>query len=236
MTLVRIKVWDLPTRLVHWSLVLLICAAIISGKLGGNAIAWHGRIGLTILGLLAFRIAWGFLGSTHARFANFIPTLSSLRSHLRGQWHGVGHNPLGAFSVFAMLAMIGLQLATGLLANDDIAFRGPLFGLIDTELSNTLTGIHKVSINVLIALIALHIGAILFYALIRKTNLVKAMFSGSKELAPEDANKTAKTTGGGPLAFIAALLIALASVYAGSGAWIPAAPPVPASAPQTPGW
>ena len=99
----RISVWDLPTRLFHWLLVLLITAAVISGKVGGGAIEWHGRIGIAILGLLAFRIIWGVIGSTHARFASFFPTPSSVRAYLQGRWQGVGHNPLGAFSVFGLL-------------------------------------------------------------------------------------------------------------------------------------
>ena len=228
----KIKVWDLPTRIFHWSLVILIAAAIVTGNLGGSAMDWHGRIGLAILGLLAFRIAWGFVGSSHARFAKFLPTPSAIRTYLRGQWHGFGHNPLGALSVFAMLALITLQLATGLVANDDIAFRGPLFDLTGKALSDKLTGVHKFSINFLIALIILHLGAIIFYALSKRENLVKPMIYGWKEIGAEEAKKATLPTGGGVLALITALLFSLTIVYIGSGLWLQNTPPIEQAAPE----
>jgi cytochrome b len=215
----RIKVWDLPTRIFHWLLVALIVAAVATAKIGGSAIDWHGRIGLAILGLFVFRIVWGIIGSRHARFAAFAPTPSSVSAYLRGQWTGVGHNPLGAISVFALLALIGLQLGTGLFGNDDIAFDGPLSKLITKELSDRLTGIHKFSINFLIALIALHIAAVAFYSLVKKNNLVRPMITGWKDLRPGE-NDTAESAGGGARAAIIAVLVALATVYGGSGSWI----------------
>lgn len=221
----RIKVWDLPTRIVHWALVVLVVAAFITGKSGGAAIDWHGRIGLSILGLIVFRLVWGLIGSTHARFANFCPTPASLGAYLRGQWRGVGHNPLGAFSVFALLALIVLQLSTGLFANDDIAFNGPLFRLIDKELSDRLTGIHKFSINLLLAMVVLHIAAIAFYTWVRKDKLVAPMITGWKDVAPGAGEAT---RGGGAVAVVVALLIACAAVYAASGAWL-RTPPAPAA-------
>lgn len=232
----RIRLWDLPTRLFHWLLVILIVSAIVTGKVGGGAIEWHARIGLSILGLIVFRLTWGIIGSSHARFASFFPTPASVRAYLNGQWRGVGHNPLGAFSVFGLLALIALQVGTGLLGNDDIAFNGPLYGLISKDLSDQLTGIHKLSINALFALIALHLAAILFYAHVKKDNLIKPMITGWKEIDPEGGVKGESTTGGGAIAFIVALLIALAAVYGGSGAWIPAAPPAPAATTAAPAW
>lgn len=228
----RIKLWDLPTRLFHWLLVIFVAAAVISGKVGGAAIDWHGRIGLAILGLIAFRLAWGIMGSSHARFASFFPTPSSVVAYLRGQWKGVGHNPLGAFSVFGLLALIALQVSTGLFGNDDIAFNGPLFNLISKELSDKLTGIHKFSINLLIALIALHLAAILFYTHVKKEQLVKPMITGWKDVQPGQG-ESAK--GGGAIAIVIALLIAAAAIYAGSGAWLPAPQP-PATPPAAASW
>ncbi|MEI7428994.1 MAG: cytochrome b/b6 domain-containing protein [Betaproteobacteria bacterium] len=224
----RIKLWDLPTRLFHWLLVILIAAAIITGQIGGGAIEWHGRIGLSILGLIAFRLTWGLIGSSHARFASFFPTPSSVRAYLKGQWKGVGHNPLGSFSVFGLLALITLQVTTGLLGNDDIAFNGPLSGLISKALSDKLTGVHEFTSNLLIALIVLHLAAIVFYVHVKKDNLLKPMITGWKEVKPEEGESA---TGGGILAFVVALIIALAAVYGGSGEWIPAPPPatVPAA-------
>ncbi len=214
----RIKLWDLPTRIFHWALVVLVVAAIVTAKIGGNAMDWHGRIGLTIVGLIAFRVVWGFIGSTHSRFASFFPTPAKLLPYVRGQWPGVGHNPLGAFSVFALLLVIAAQFSTGLFANDDVAFNGPLSGLISKELSDRLTGIHKFSVNVLYALIALHVGAIGYYASVKKDNLVKAMVIGWKDLAPHQ--ETASATSASVVALVVALAIALAAMYAASGAWL----------------
>lgn len=215
----RIKLWDLPTRLFHWLLVILIVGAVITGKTGGNAIVWHGRIGLCILGLIVFRITWGVVGSSYARFSTFLPTPSAIGAYLRGQWRGHGHNPLGALSVLGMLALIGIQVGTGLFANDDIAFQGPLAAMTDKEFSDTLTGYHKLSINVLIAMIVLHLCAIAFHALIKKDNLVKPMINGWKAIEADDPASDNSARGGGPLALCVATLVALAAVYAATGAW-----------------
>ncbi len=231
----RIRLWDLPTRLFHWLLVILIVAAIATGKIGGNAMVWHGRIGLAILGLLAFRLAWGLVGSTYARFSSFLPTPSSITAYLRGQWRGLGHNPLGALSVLGLLAMIAVQLGTGLVSNDDIAFRGPLFSLVNKDFSDTLTSLHRQAINGLIALIVLHLCAIAFYAHVKKDNLIKPMITGWKEIEPGQASRT--LNGGGIIALAFSLSVATATVYAGSGAWMAEAKPEnPTTTQQAPAW
>lgn len=216
----RIKIWDLPTRLFHWLLTILVVAAVITAKTGGDAMVWHGRIGLTILGLVVFRIVWGLVGSTYARFSNFLPTPSSIAAYLRGRWHDHGHTPLGALSVFAMLAMLVVQVSTGVFSNDDIAFQGPLAALIDKEFSDTLTGFHKLSIKIVIALIALHLGAIAFYAFVKKDHLVAPMISGWKTIESDAPAGSLSARGGGPLAFGFALVVALAAVYTATGAWL----------------
>ena len=235
----RIKLWDLPTRLFHWLLVLFVIAAVVTGKIGGNAIIWHGRIGLAILALLAFRLAWGFVGPTPARFSSFFPTPASIAAYLRGTWRGVGHNPLGALSVFALLAFLGVQVGTGLFANDDIAFRGPLVELVSKKSSDLLTSYHRLAINGLIALIALHVAAIAFYAHVKKDNLVRPMIDGWKSVEPEDAPPP--ISGGGIIALVFAISVATAAVYAGSGLWIkpaeqPPAVTTPSATPQTSSW
>ena len=226
----RIRLWDLPTRLFHWLLVLAIAASIISGQLGGNLIDWHGKIGLFIVGLIVFRLVWGLVGSTYARFAHFFPTPAKVKAYLRGEWRGLGHNPLGAFSVFGLIGLVGFQVVSGLFSNDDIAFVGPLFDLVSKDLSNQLTGLHKLSTNLLYLLIGLHLAAIGFYAHVKKDNLVKPMVRGWKET---DEGESAK--GGGIVALIVALVIAAAAVYAASGALIPPPPPPPPAA-ETPSW
>lgn len=226
----RIKLWDLPTRLFHWLLVLAVGAAVLTGQLGGNLIEWHGRIGIAIVGLLAFRLVWGLVGSTYARFAHFFPSPARIKAYLAGQWHGEGHNPLGALSVFGLLGLLLLQVGSGLFANDDIAFVGPLFDLVDKEVSNRVTGLHHLLGDALIGLVVLHVAAIVFYVRVKKNNLVKPMLTGWKDDAEGES-----ASGGGVLALILALMVAAAAVYGASGAWLPAPPPPPPAA-QTPAW
>ena len=215
-------VWDLPTRLFHWSLVLLVVAAFITAKIGGNAMIWHGRLGLAIIGLFVFRIVWGFVGSTYARFSQFVRGPGAIAAYLRGQWRGLGHNPLGALSVLALLCALGLQATTGLFANDDIAFEGYLYTLVGSETSGKITGIHHLLENVLMLLVFLHVSSIVFYARVKKQKLVPPMITG---WAGGEASQSAR--GGGAVAFIFAVLIAIAAVWAASGALLPPPPPTP---------
>jgi len=138
-----IRVWDLPTRVAHWAGVALFAAAIVSVKIGGNAMVWHGRVGLALLGLVVFRIVWGLVGSTYARFAAFVPRPRALADYLAGRWRGAGHNPLGALSVLALLAFVAFQSSAGLFANDDIAFYGPLAELVSDEFGALASGLHR---------------------------------------------------------------------------------------------
>ena len=223
----RIRVWDLPTRLFHWALVACVITLVVTGNIGGNLMTWHMRAGYAVLILLAFRLVWGVVGSIYARFLQFLPTPGKISAYLRGEWHGEGHNPLGALSVFGILALLTAQAGTGLFANDDITFVGPLFDLVGKNLSNRLTGIHFLVSNAIYVLIALHIAAIAFYGHVRKQNLVGPMLTGWKEGTGESA------TGGGALALILALAVAGAAVYGASGAWLP--PPPPPAA-ETPNW
>jgi cytochrome b len=225
----KYRLWDLPTRLFHWLLVFAVAASIVSGQLGGNLIDWHGRIGLFIVGLIVFRLIWGVVGSTYARFLQFFPTPSRLRAYLRGDWRGEGHNPLGSLSVFALLGLLTVQVTTGLFANDDISFVGPLFDMVSKATSNRLTGIHQLAANGLFVLIALHVAAIAFYLRVKKKNLIKPMITGWKEGVGEGE----ALRGGGLLAFIVAVVIASAAVYGASGAWLPE--PLPPAV-ETPSW
>jgi len=207
---VKVRVWDLPLRLFHWALVAAVGTAIVTGELGGDWMDVHGKAGLTIIGLVAFRLVWGLVGSTHARFLRFAPTPRRLVDYLGGRWRGVGHNPLGALSVLALLGLLALQGTTGLFSNDDIAFSGPLFNTIDEALASKLTGWHKQLAWGLFALLALHVAAIGFYLVIKKRNLVKPMVTGWKEVEAQ----AEPAEHGGPLAFVFALAVALATVYA----------------------
>lgn len=224
----RIRIWDLPTRLFHWLLAIAITAAFITGQIGGNLIDCHGRIGVAITGLLAFRLAWGLCGSTTARFASFVRGPSAIKGYLRGEWRGVGHNPLGALSVVGLLALVAAQAGTGLFANDDIAFQGPLAALVSEAWSNRLSGIHETLIGVLIALVVVHVAAIVFYVRVKKENLLQPMLTGWKDVPAELAQGEAR--GGGLPALLIALLCAGLTVYGTAGLWLPAAPPTPPAA------
>ena len=185
-----IRVWDLPIRLFHWLLVVSIVLSFITVKIGGNAMEFHALIGYCVLTLVIFRICWGFIGSYHARFIHFVPSPKRLIDYILGKTTaGLGHNPLGALSVLALLFSVGLQAVTGLFANDDIAFEGPLAKYVSNASVELLTSIHHANEKFLIILIALHLGAIIYYQKFKGENLIKPMMLGDTEIDPsEEAN------------------------------------------------
>jgi cytochrome b len=234
----RRLVWDLPLRLFHWGLVAACVAAFTTGKLGGNLIDWHGRIGLAVVGLVVFRIVWGFVGSPTARFANFVTGPAGIRDYLQGRWQGIGHNPLGALAVLGLLGLAALQAVSGLFSNDDIAFAGPLAPLVSPELSARITHLHGWIFNGLLALVALHVSAIAFYARVKKKNLVLPMITG---YLPDDEPAQAATPP--KAAFVrhvtavsASLAIATGSVYLAAGAFLADPPALPVQTSSTPSW
>ncbi len=176
-----VRVWDLPTRLFHWALAICIVLGIVFVKIGGNAIQWHAYCGYTALALILFRLIWGFVGSWHARFANFIPSPSKLIAFLRGQVDGgLGHNPLGALSVIALLLVVLIQALTGLFADDDIFFQGPLAKYVSNSTVALLTSIHRFNQYLIFALVGLHLAAISYYYFVKRQNLVGPMVTGDK--------------------------------------------------------
>jgi cytochrome b len=182
-----IRVWDLPVRLFHWLLVICIVVSFITVKIGGNAMDFHARAGYCVLILIIFRICWGLIGSHHARFINFVPSPKRLLAYVSGKTKsGLGHNPLGALSVLALIASVGLQAVTGLFANDDISFEGPFAKYVSTRAVEILTSIHHLNETVLIILIALHLCAILYYQKFKGENLIKPMLLGDKEIDPSE--------------------------------------------------
>lgn len=173
-----VHVWDLPTRLFHWAFAACAIGAYVCVKLGGLYMDWHVRLGLAALGLVVFRIVWGFIGPHHARFFNFVRGPRAVVAYLRGAATRGGHNPLGALSVLAMLLAFGVQAATGLFISDDIMVQGPLFGRVDESTSNLMAWVHHTNEWIMIALVALHLAAIIWYALVRRQRLVGAMITG----------------------------------------------------------
>ena len=145
-----VRVWDLPTRLFHWALAFGVVAAIVSARLGGAAMTWHMRFGYAIFTLLAFRLAWGFVGGHWSRFRSFVTGPATMLRYLRGQslpreHHDVGHTPLGAWSVLALLVVLVAQVATGLVADDEIANNGPLFKYVGDATSAAASHWHRLT-------------------------------------------------------------------------------------------
>lgn len=215
-TLTKIRVWDLPTRLFHWGLVIGVSGLAISGTVGASAMLWHFRFGYTVLTLLLFRIVWGLVGGRWSRFGAFIYAPQSLINYLKGKGkpeHSVGHSPVGALSVFALLAILVLQVSSGLVSDDEIAFAGPLTAFVSNATVGLATNYHaNIGKWILLGLVVLHIAAIVFY-LLRKQNLIRAMVHGDKELvrpAPASRDDLASRT--------AALLVFM--LCAGLSYWI----------------
>lgn len=182
-----IRVWDLPTRIFHWALVACVIGSIVSSQIGGNAMVWHFRFGFAIASLLLFRLVWGLMGGRWSRFASFIYSPGTVLNYLKGQGkpeHAVGHNPLGAASVFAMLVFLIAQVSTGVFSDDEIAAFGPFTQFVSNATVSAATAYHKsYGKFALLALIVLHLGAIAYYYFAKRDNLVKPMLDGDKTLA-----------------------------------------------------
>jgi cytochrome b len=207
-----VKVWDLPVRLFHWLLVLLVVFSFTTGKLGGDWMEWHMRSGFCILTLVLFRIVWGLAGSQTARFSDFIHgpkrVLSYARSLLGGtvQFHA-GHNPMGGLMIVLMLVLLLLQATTGLFADDDIGTRGPLADKVSGAVVSLCSTVHLININIILACVALHVCAALFYLTVKKDNLIKPMITGTKAI-PDD-HPAPWLTGHAP----AVLILAVAAAF-----------------------
>lgn len=182
------KVWDLPIRLFHWGLVAAVATSFVSMELENMEV--HVISGACVLGLLIFRLLWGLWGASTAQFHRFIPSPKGLINYLRkSESDGrvtIGHSAIAALSVVAMLVAIGFQTITGLVADDDVYTTGPLIDYVESEFSEWATGLHATNSEIVLALIALHIAAILFYKFVKKQSLVKPMIVGNRELDNED--------------------------------------------------
>lgn len=203
-----ILVWDLPTRLFHWLLVALVIASFVTGKIGGLWMQYHVWSGCAILGLLLFRLAWGFVGGRHARFSAFVrgpgAVLRYAQTMLRRDApKHLGHNPLGGWSVLAMLIALLIQAVTGLFANDDIFTEGPLYPWVSKATSDWLTRIHRLNQEAVLLIVAVHMMAVFFYLIIKHENLMQPMFTGRKHWHAEGQSSSNQL---GLAALIASLL------------------------------
>jgi cytochrome b len=214
-----VKVWDLPTRLFHWLIVLVVGFSWYSAETG--MMEWHYRSGIVAIALLAFRLIWGFAGGSTARFSHFVRSPQRAWRYLRspaGPPAAPGHNPLGGYSVVAMLlALIG-QVASGVFAVDvDGLESGPLSYLVSFDQGRIAAEVHEVAFTVIQALVLLHVVAILYYRLRGRRLLVPMITGRDSQL---DANRVG-VRGGGPLPAIVALLAASILAW-----WISAGAPL----------
>ncbi|MEO1090622.1 MAG: cytochrome b/b6 domain-containing protein [Pseudomonadota bacterium] len=186
----RLEVWDLPTRLVHWALVVLVFLAWLSQEFG--QMDRHMMIGYTILTLVLFRIVWGLYGSEPSRFVSFVRGPRAVVAYARDLLRGrppklAGHNPLGALAIVALLGLLLVQATAGLFADDDIFTQGPLAKLVSSETSSMLTNVHETVFWVLLGVIAVHVAAAAAYAGLLKQDLVRPMIHGRKTLPADTA-------------------------------------------------
>jgi cytochrome b len=211
----EVPVWDLGVRVFHWALLILVVTSFVTIKVGGAAFQYHIWSGYAILALLVFRIVWGFVGGTHARFANFVrgpaACLAAFKAMFDRAGHAssVGHNPLGALSVVALLAALLFQAVSGLFVNDDSFYEAPLVPWITKALSDRITSLHHLNEKIIIGLVILHLLAIAFYWFYHRENLIKPMFTGVKRLR----GAVAESRYGNPLVALVVLALATGAVY-----------------------
>ncbi len=184
--MVKVRIWDLPTRLFHWALAMAVVGLVITGQIGGQAMAWHFRFGQAVLTLLLFRLLWGVAGGYWSRWSRlplgWRPVWAYLRGNHDPRWHA-GHNPLGSWAMVAMLLCLFGQAATGLFSDDEIAFAGPLTALVSGSAVSASTAWHKGwGKTILIFLILLHLLALWVHRWRRHPPLVPAMLHGDKSL------------------------------------------------------
>ena len=206
-------VWDVPTRLFHWLLVLLVALAWVTGEAEGSMFTVHQLAGYGVAVLLVFRVIWGFVGSRHSRFSDFVRPWREVFAHIRGMLslrpaRTLGHNPLGGWMALVLLLVLAAQVGTGLFASDD-GLGGPLAGTVAAGTAHAIAELHEGLSGALLGLIGLHIIGVLVESLLTRDNLVRAMITGRKAVTPGDAEagqRAALAPG-----WLAALVLATAS-------------------------
>lgn len=192
----EVPVWDWPVRVVHWSIVLLVVALITTGLIGNEWLVWHMRCGQTLLALVLFRVAWGFVGSANARFSSFVRGPGAVIAYVRSifrpphEIHAT-HNPIGGWMVVALLLAMLFQAGTGLFTNDDVLYDGPLVKHITKDLSDSISWLHRRGWWAVSGLAVLHIAAVASYFVVLRDDLVQPMLHGRKSLPAGLANPAA---------------------------------------------
>ena len=182
------RIWDLPIRLFHWAIVVLLGFSWLSAEIGtGFWMRLHVLSGLTILAMLLFRVIWGFIGSDTARFTRFLKSPMEAFRHLghmtrREADTEIGHNAAGGWMVLGLLALLAFQVATGLCANDDAMTEGPLALRVGKETSDWLTHLHDLNFKLIQIAVVLHVLAVIAYRVLKGQNLLTPMITGKKRL------------------------------------------------------
>lgn len=212
----RVLIWDIPVRLFHWTQLALFVSLFVTAEVLDDKIELHAKLGLVLLALVLFRLLWGFMGSSYARFMQFlkgprsvfayIPSLLSRQNHFEA-----GHNPLGGWMVLALLLLVLAQIVVGLFANDDILFDGPLAYLVSKETSDLLTGLHEDLFHLLLILVGLHVAAVIWHKLVKGDNLLATMITGYKPLPLNTQAEDAR--GGGLVRAVVLLGVCATLVY-----------------------
>ena len=221
----RRRVWDLPTRVFHWALVLLVLASYLTGEFWrGVDMRWHMWSGYAILALVLFRLIWGLVGTRHARFGDFLRPPGAILSYLGALVRGrapayAGHNPLGGLSVLALLGVLLVQAGSGLFASDDIFIEGPLAGLVPGATVDWMTSVHHLAFDLLIGVIALHLAAVAFYEGAKGQRLLRAMLTGHKSGLEEEQVEDVPLAVLRGLLLLAVSLAAVAALVFGLPAW-----------------
>ena len=216
----RVLVWDLPTRLFHWTLVAAVAGCWWTGERG--PMETHALLGYVVLALLLFRLAWGLVGSETARFAGFLRGPSAVIAHVRHLFGrgpleaDVGHNPVGGYAVLLLLLLLTVQTVSGLFLYDEEIYWAPLNGWVSEESAAWLGWLHDFTFTLLLAMIAVHVAAVFLYLLVKGLNLIAPMLSGRAALpAGTAAPRIASTLLASGLFAVAALLVYLLVTYAG---------------------
>ncbi|WP_417837602.1 cytochrome b/b6 domain-containing protein [Thalassospira tepidiphila] len=218
----KVKLWDFPVRLFHWALVVAIVTAWWSNR--QVMIDIHAIAGYSVLALVLFRIIWGFVGSSNARFADFltgprrvIGYLGKLPKGSTSELTYTGHNPAGGWMVLVMILLVGVQAVSGLFASEDtfLFFDGPLVAYVGSDFASTMNWIHHTNINLIYAAVGLHVFAALFYLVVKRENLIRAIVIGTRRVPAELAGRFANIRFASPVLGIVILIVCALVVWGG---------------------